>query len=772
MLQLKNITKVYQIDNTQVHALKGVDLKFRASEFVAILGPSGCGKTTMLNIIGGLDKYTSGDLIIDGKSTKSFRDNEWDAYRNSTIGFVFQSYNLISHLSVLDNVSIALTLSGVSAEERKKRAIDALASVSIADQANKKPNQLSGGQMQRVAIARALVNNPKILLADEPTGALDSVTSVQIMEILKEVSKDRLVIMVTHNQELARGYSDRVVRLRDGGIIEDSRPPGTDMTEAHGKLVNKKTSMSWATAINLSFKNLMTKKKRTFLTSIAGSIGIIGVALVLAISSGMSSYVNSMQSDTLAGFPITISKTAMFASGGLRADSENPFGGRTSGQFPAGDTIYSYDSTANTRVHNNIITKEYVDYLSAMDGAMFNAVSYSYGLEMTVITKTDAGSYKKVNTKQSSSIFGSSSYFNEIPGNLDFINTQYDVLEGVYPSGANEIVLIVDKYNRLDVKILEELGITITDSYKFSDLLGKTFKVINNDEYYTENNGIFIAGTDYESMFKSPKNVILTIVGIMRVKESASSELLSSGIGYTTALTEMMLSKAKNSAVSLAQLSAGETVNVLTGQPFNNLVTYTSVMQQIGANAVPVGIQIYPINFQAKEGIKEYLDAYNAGKPTSEQIIYTDLAETVANIISTLINTIAVVLAAFAAISLVVSTIMIGIITYVSVVERTKEIGILRAIGARKMDITRVFNAETLIIGFIAGVLGIVVTLLLSVPINILINSLVGVSGIASLPILYGVLLILGSMALTLIGGWLPSRGAAQKDPVVALRTE
>ena len=772
MLKLSNITKIYEIDKTRIQALTEVDLQFRESEFVAVLGPSGCGKTTLLNIIGGLDNYTSGDLFIGGKSTKSFRDTEWDAYRNSTVGFVFQSYNLISHLSVLDNVAIALTLSGVSAEERKKRAMEALSSVGIADQAAKKPNQLSGGQMQRVAIARALVNNPKILLADEPTGALDSATSVQIMEILKEISKDRLVIMVTHNQELARGYSDRVVRLKDGLITEDTKPTDGEINETRGKLINKKTSMSWTTAINLSFKNLMTKKKRTFLTSIAGSIGIVGVALVLAISSGMTAYVSSMQSDALAGFPITISKTALFAHGGHGADSDNIFGGRRSGQFPTGNVIYSYDSSANTTVHNNVISLEYINYLAGMDRSLYNAVSYTYGLEMTVLAKTDFGSYKKVNTKQSASLFGSSSYFNEIPGNADFVKTQYDILEGSYPINPNEVVLIVDKYNRIDVRVLEDFGITITDSYTFSDMVGRMFKAVSNDDYYTETDGVFIAGTDYESMFNNHNSLSLTIVGIMRVKETASSELLSSGIGYTIALTETMLEQAKSSAVSVAQLKAGETVNVLTGQPFNNLVTYTGVMQQIGADAVPTGIQIYPVNFEAKEGIKNYLDAYNSGKPNSERIIYADLAETVANIVSTLINTIAIVLAAFAAISLVVSTIMIGIITYVSVVERTKEIGILRAIGARKKDITRVFNAETLIIGFIAGLLGVVVTLVLSVPINVLIFNLVGVSGIASLPLLYGALLIIGSMALTLIGGWLPSRGAAKKDPVVALRTE
>ncbi|MCL2676133.1 MAG: ABC transporter ATP-binding protein/permease, partial [Firmicutes bacterium] len=697
MLQLKNITKVYG-GATPVHALKGVDLQLRASEFVSILGPSGCGKTTLLNLIGGLDKYTAGDLLVDGKSTRDFSDGEWDAYRNRTVGFVFQTYNLIAHLSVLDNVAIALTLSGVSLDERKKRAAEALASVGLLEQIHKKPNQLSGGQMQRVAIARSLVNNPKILLADEPTGALDSETSVQIMEILKEIARSRLVVMVTHNQELAKQYSDRIVQLKDGVITGDSMPAEAAGAEPRERLVNKKTSMSWITAIRLSFKNLMTKKKRTVLTSIAGSIGIIGVALVLALSSGMTSYVNGMQSDALAGFPLTISQTAT-TFGGMGDGFYGAGGGSENQEFPAGDTIFSYDRTANTRVHTNAITSNYIDYLNAMDASLYNAVSYSYGLEMTVVAKADNGSYKKVSTGGGSGIFGSSGYFNEMPDSGEFIKSQYDILEngGAYPGNASEAALIVDSRNRLDVRILAELGIAVTESYKFSDLLGRTFKVINNNDLYTETGGVFIAGTDYGAMYHHADSVALTIVGILRVKESASSELLSSGIGYTTALTEKMLGSAKTSDVAAAQAAAGETKSVLTGAAFSNLSTdsYQSVMRQIGADAVPTGVQIYPVNFDAKESVKAYLDAYNAGRPADERIIYSDLAETMTSMISTMINTISIVLIAFAAISLVVSTIMIGIITYVSVVERTKEIGILRAIGARKKDVSRIFNAET-----------------------------------------------------------------------------
>ena len=770
MLQLKNVTKVYG-GATPVHALKGIDLQFRRAEFVAVLGPSGCGKTTLLNLIGGLDKYTGGDLLVDGKSTMNFTDGEWDAYRNGTVGFVFQLYNLIAHLSVLDNVALALTLSGVSAEERKRRATAVLASVGLAEQIHKKPNQLSGGQMQRVAIARSLVNGPKILLADEPTGALDSETSVQIMEILKEVAKDRLVIMVTHNQELANRYSDRIVRLHDGLITDDTAPLEAAADEKTEPLINKKTSMSWVTATRLSFKNLMTKKKRTVLTSIAGSIGIIGVALVLALSSGMKSYVNGMQSDALSGFPLTVSQTAtIFDRGG--------FGGRENEnqEFPAGDTVLPYDRAANMRVHTNIITQNYIDYLDATEKSLYNAISYSYGLEMTVIAKADNGSYKKVSTGGGNSIFGSSGYFNEMPDSEEFIKSQYDVLHGAYPDGANDAVLIVDSYNRLDVRILEEFGITIAEEYKFRDLLGRMFKVISNNDYYVETGGVFQAGTGYAAMYNNPDSITVTVVGILRVKESAAavSELLSSGIGYTTALTKKMLDSAKASDVVTAQVTAGETVNVLTGAAFSNISTdtYANVMRQIGADAIPTGAQIYPVNFEAKETIKKYLDAYNAGRPTEEQIIYSDLAESITGMISTMINTISLVLIGFTILALAVSTIMIGIITYVSVVERTKEIGILRAIGARKRDVTRIFNAETLIIGFIAGLLGVVITYILSIPINLIIGSLAGVTGIASLPVWYAAALVAGSMILTLIGGLIPARGAAKKDPVAALRTE
>jgi putative ABC transport system permease protein len=799
MLKLANIKKDYKTGDNVVPALRDINLEFRHDEFVSVLGPSGCGKTTMLNIIGGLDKYTDGDLLIDGSTTKSFADGDWDAYRNNTIGMVFQSYNLISHLNVLENVAISLTLSGVSAAERNERAKKVLSDAGLSEHLYKRPNQLSGGQMQRVAIARALVNNPKILLADEPTGALDTKTSVQIMELIKKISRDRLVIMVTHNDRLAEQYSDRIIKLVDGSVISDSRPMQAETAGGSGaaaagsggladtapakKLINKKTSMSYFTALKLSFKNLLTKKGRTIITSIAGSIGIIGIALILAISSGMSTYVNSMQSDALAGFPVTISKTAATV---INMGPQSLNGEDTDAQeFPAGDVIYSYDSAQNTTVHTNIINQSYLDYIAAMDSTLYNSISYSRGLEMNVLVKTDAGPVKKVSSRQSTSFLGTSNgYFNEIPNSRTFIESQYDILApelgSRYPSNASELVLIVDSYNRLDVRLLNEFGITVTPEYGFADMLGRQIKIVGNDDFFTESGGIFTARTsaaDYAALYDGGRAFTATIVGILRVKESSTSELLPSGIGYTTALTDRMLQDAQGSAVAAAQAAQigwadAAKFSVLTGLAFTTQTTFNAVMQQIGADGTPTGIQIYPKNFDSKDKIKAYLDGYNAGKAEEDKIIYADLAETLTGMISTIINTITIVLAAIAAISLVVSSIMIGIITYVSVIERTKEIGILRAIGARKKDISRVFNAETLIIGFVAGAIGIVVTLLLSIPINAVVSRLVGVAGIASLPLLSAALLIVISMALTLIAGLLPSRAASKKDPVVALRTE
>ena len=767
MLQLKNIKKDYMLAGKPFPALKGVDLEFKENEFVSILGPSGCGKTTMLNIIGGLDRYTSGDLLIEGKSTKNFKDQDWDAYRNATIGFVFQTYNLISHLSVLDNVEMSLRLAGVSPKERKERAQQVLIEVGLEEHLYKRPNQLSGGQMQRVAIARALVNNPKILLADEPTGALDSETSAQIMKLIQKISKDRLVIMVTHNSEIANEYSDRIVHLLDGLVTDDSRPADLNKEDKKEKLMNQRTSMSYATAIKTSFKNLLTKKGRTIITAIAGSIGIIGIALVLAISNGMTEYTSNIQSDTLAGFPITVDQTVV--QFGPPEEVTNP---RPDLEFIEDDVFYPYDQTSSLTQHENIITPEFIDYLEDMDNSYYNSISYTRGIMLNIVNLSDNGGYIKVQTTSSGNpFFGGSSYFNEMPNNQVFIESQYDVLYGDYPTDYQDVVLIVDERNRVDLSLLENLGISIEDDYQSSDLIVQTFKVVLNDVYYREVSGVYIPSTDYEVMYNDTSSITLTISGILRVKEDASSEILDTGVGYTSDLTTTLLDIEKSSNIVTAQVATPDT-NVLTGLPFNSQITYDEVMRLIGGDDTPVSVQIYPVSFDDKDEIKAYIDAYNVGKDEVDQIIYTDLAESISSTIQGLINTITIILTAFAAISLVVSSVMIGIITYVSVVERTKEIGIMRSLGARKKDISRIFNAETLLIGFTAGIFGIVIAYLLIIPINVIVENFIDESGFASLLVVHALFLVVLSTILTLIAGLFPSRIAAKRDPVVALRTE
>jgi len=769
LLKLVEIKKSYVVAGNPFPALNGINLEFKNNEFVSILGESGSGKTTMLNLIGGLDRYSSGDLLIDGKSTKDFKDQDWDAYRNATIGFVFQSYNLISHLSVLDNVEMALRLSGVSPKERKERATEVLVEVGLKNHIHKKPNQLSGGQMQRVAIARALVNNPKILLADEPTGALDSKTSIQIMQLIQKISKDRLVIMVTHNSTIAETFSDRIVRLVDGRVVEDSKPVQPKDLVSSEKLINKKTSMSYITAIKTSFKNLLTKKGRTLLTSFAGSIGIIGIALVLSISSGMTEYTNNLQSDSLAGFPITINSVVETDQFGPPAGT--PFGDPIENEFPEGDTLYAYDSDASTSVHINTIDQTFMDYLSEMDTSYYNSISYSRSIALNIVDQTDAGNYIKVTTKASNGFFGSTSYFSELPDNVDFIMTQYDILDGTYPANYREIVLVVDSQNRLNLDFLNALGISVDETYNFNDFIGKTFKVVLNDDFYQQIGSIYVPSNDYESMYLAEDSITLSIAGILRVKENASSELLNTGIGYTTLLTDELLRLAKTTDIVNDQILNPE-INVLTGQPFNGQVTYQQVMRIIGGDDSPTGVQIYPKSFQDKDLIKAYLDLYNEGKTAEQTIIYLDLAEQISSTVSSLINTITVILSAFAGISLVVSSVMIGIITYVSVVERTKEIGIMRSLGARKKDISRIFNAETLLIGLTSGIFGVIIAQFLNIPINLIIENLIGVPNFSYLLITNAIGLIVLSTILTLIAGLIPSGIAARKDPVVALRTE
>jgi putative ABC transport system permease protein len=790
MLVLKGIIKNYVVAGQPFPALRGVDLSFRNNEFVSILGPSGCGKTTMMNIIGGLDRYTEGDLIVDGKSTKNFTESEWDSYRNATIGFVFQTYNLISHLSVVDNVEMSLRLSGIGPVERRKRALDVLNEVGLKDHVYKRPNQLSGGQMQRVAIARALVNNPKILLADEPTGALDTQTSAQILDLIKKISKGRLVIMVTHNAELANMHSDRIVKLLDGRVVDDSRPEVVD-SESSGKLMTKRTTMNFATALKTSANNLLTKKGRTIITSLAGSIGIIGIALVLSISQGMTTYVGTIQSGTLSGFPITITQTIpQFGPPDTTQPSEL--------DYPTSTVITEYDSRPTT--HTNIITDEFIDYLKLMPSQYYNAITYSRSMPMNLVAKNLSNNYRLVAVGATNPLAQSRTFY-ELPDNPTIVLNQYDVLAGAYPSPADKdkLVLVVDQRNRIEKDFFSRFNINATEGLSFDDLIGPNspfnLKWIPNNVYYipdvdNDKQPAFTIEFNPETMYQDPRSLGLQIAAILRIKPDASGEVLRPGLAYTPALTEYAYSGNTTSGVSVgatnsAVVNAQKTIWLENPAPYDvtntaNTISeaqYQTILKRLGGVQTPIGVQIYPSSFDNKEAIKAYIELYNIDsngdrKPTEEVIIFTDLAANITSAITELINTIAVVLTAFASISLVVSSIMIGIITYVSVIERTKEIGIMRSLGARKKDIARIFNAETIIIGFVSGVFGVTITLILNIPIDIVIFNLIAVRNFTSLSPLYAFGLIFLSTFLTLLAGLIPSQIAANKDPVIALRTE
>lgn len=895
MLELNDIKKDYVSGSTTVSALKGINLRFRDCEFVSILGQSGCGKTTMLNIIGGLDKYTSGDLKINGVSTKNYKDRDWDFYRNNSIGFVFQSYNLIPHQTVLSNVELALTLSGVSKTERKRRAIEALEKVGLGEQIHKKPNQMSGGQMQRVAIARALVNNPDILLADEPTGALDTETSIQIMELLKEISKDRLIIMVTHNPELAKDYSTRIVRLLDGVITDDSDPYTLEDMEADirakeaakvktsEKKIKKsgkkqKTSMSFFTALSLSFNNLMTKKTRTILTAFAGSIGIIGIAMILSISNGIQLYIDRVQRDTLSSYPITLQAESIDISSMVTSMTGNS----DSEEHEDKSKIYSNDimgDMINTMVKevksNNLSEfKKYIENGGSDIKSYVSDIQYSYDVPLNIYMKDTSNGVEQLNpstmfdsiygegaTSTSSAMssgmgmgmFSNSSVWNQLLGNQQVLDEQYDVLAGHWPENYNEVVLVTDKNNEVDDYTLYSLGLKDPEevrtlfkkmmvgesyetekdiSYTFDEILDTEFKLVMPTDMYKYND---VTGTwdDYSKDDKYMTNVVnngtdIKVCGIIRPNDDAVSTSISSGIGYTAKLTEYIIEEVKNSEIAKAQL-ADTSVDVFTGVPFDNdrnteitmddvnaymatlspeesaqMQAMTSgmsddqILQLFSASLkarttdatldsnksklgitdldTPSQIDIYATDFDSKEKVQNIIKDYNRlqqddGK--EENVInYTDYVGIMMSSVSTIINAISYVLIAFVAISLIVSSIMIGIITYISVLERTKEIGVLRSIGASKKDVSRIFNAETLIEGFVSGALGIVVTLLLCIPANALIKHLTDISNVAQLPVAGGVILIIISMFLTFIAGLIPAKFAAKKDPVVALRSE
>ena len=895
MLELNDIKKDYVSGSTTVSALKGINLRFRDCEFVSILGQSGCGKTTMLNIIGGLDKYTSGDLKINGVSTKNYKDRDWDFYRNNSIGFVFQSYNLIPHQTVLSNVELALTLSGVSKTERKRRAIEALEKVGLGEQIHKKPNQMSGGQMQRVAIARALVNNPDILLADEPTGALDTETSIQIVELLKEISKDRLIIMVTHNPELAKDYSTRIVRLLDGVITDDSDSYSLEDMEADIKAKEavkvkasekknkksgkkQKTSMSFFTALSLSFNNLMTKKTRTILTAFAGSIGIIGIAMILSISNGIQLYIDRVQRDTLSSYPITLQAESIDISSMVTSMTGNS----DSAEHEDKSKIYSNDimgDMINTMVKevksNNLSEfKKYIENGGSDIKSNVSDIQYSYDVPLNIYMKDTSNGVEQLNpstmfdsiygegaTSTSSAMssgmgmgmFSNSSVWNQLLGNQQVLDEQYDVLAGHWPENFNEVVLVTDKNNEVDDYTLYSLGLKDPEevrtlfkkmmvgesyetekdiSYTFDEILDTEFKLVMPTDMYKYND---VTGTwdDYSKDDKYMTNVVnngtdIKVCGIIRPNDDAVSTSISSGIGYTAKLTEYIIDEVKNSEIAKAQL-ADTSVDVFTGVPFDNdrnteitmddvnaymatlspeesaqMQAMTSgmsddqILQLFSASLkarttdatldsnksklgitdldTPSQIDIYATDFDSKEKVQNIIKDYNKSQQDDgkeENVInYTDYVGIMMSSVSTIINAISYVLIAFVAISLIVSSIMIGIITYISVLERTKEIGVLRSIGASKKDVSRIFNAETLIEGFVSGALGIVVTLLLCIPANALIKHLTDISNVAQLPVAGGVILIIISMFLTFIAGLIPAKLAAKKDPVVALRSE
>lgn len=762
MLSVKHIVKSYKTGDFIQKALDDVSVKFRSSEFVCILGSSGSGKTTFLNIIGGLDKYDSGDLIINGKSTKRFKDRDWDSYRNNSVGFIFQSYNLISHISILSNVELGMTLSGVSRKERKEKARDALCRVGLLDHANKKPNQLSGGQMQRVAIARALVNDPDIILADEPTGALDSVTSVQIMDLIKEISKDKLVIMVTHNSELAKEYSSRIISLKDGKIVDDSNPYDEDDSSVYSF---RKTSMSFITALKLSLTNIITKKGRTLLTSFASSIGIIGIALILSLSNGFQEKIDEFERESLSQMPITISEQAIEMSELMSTSDSDKYHEYTSEKF-----IVPKDDTLDKVTHVNKITSSYVSYVSNVDKSLLGGISYLRSTSINVVTY-NGDDYQYVNNANSDIDSYSWSVFPDNPNSGEgVVDSNYDVLMGKIDTSVPGLILVVDKYNQVDKNNLRSLGFDVSKNVSFNDLLSKEFKVIFNDSFYQFNNGYYMMGTDYKKMYNDDDSMSIKIQAIIRCKKDKEMLSVNGGVLYTSSLVDRIIEVNKNSKIVNDQKRSD--YNILTLQKFDDSATKESVLGYLGDDSVPSYIMLYPKDFDAKEKILSYLDKYNDGKSDNDKILYTDMANMISSLSGSIMDAITLVLIAFSSISLIVSSIMIGIITYISVLERTKEIGILRALGARKKDITRVFNSETFIIGITSGLIGIGIALLLNVPINDIIYKLSDLRDVASLSFGHAIILISVSIILTLIGGFIPAKIASKKDPVVALRSE
>lgn len=776
MLEIRNVKKIYKIGEIEFPALKGINLAFREHEFVAILGQSGSGKTTLLNIIGGLDRYDSGDIIIDNVSTKKYKDKDWDAYRNHRVGFVFQNYNLIPHLDVLSNVELALTLSGVSREERIEKAKKVLERVGLKDHMYKRPNQLSGGQQQRVSIARALVNDPTIILADEPTGALDSETSVDIMNLLTEISKDKLIIMVTHNETLAKEYANRIVSIKDGELLSDTNP--FNPKEKDVKEETQKTSMSFFTALRLSFKNLLTKKVRTLITALAGSIGIIGVALVMSLQYGFTQYLDNMERGTFAGLPIQINRSFLDINALMEATQPGAIN-----QEPIEGGIGGYEPLEVTLIKENKLSQEYIEYLknSQLEENNYATIVYNYGIKPNTMYVNNG---KLIRDNKSSSRIVRQSAFT-----LGFLEEFFDVVSGrYYTENEYEAILFVDNQNRVPNDILRFLGLLGEDETEsgvipYSDIVGKEIKILSNDVFYAnpdENNTKFRVKSDEElieiyNSNNNPNVITIKIVGIVR----SNTQLISTSqhIAFNNKVRDRIMELNKDSQVVIAQKNSdNQFQSVIEGVSFNlfnPLTKYTKedLLDELGGIETPSSILIYPNGFDGKEQVIKVLDKYNELNP-DEQIGYTDTVASAVSVIKDVMNAISAVLIAFSSISLVVSSVMIGIITYTSVLERTREIGILRSIGARKKDISRVFNAEAILIGFIAGILGVMITYSLVPIINIFLDAATGTSNTAQLFYGHAILLILISVVLTFVAGLIPSRIAASKDPVIALRSE
>lgn len=859
MLELNKIRKSYKTsDFTQV-ALDDISLKFRKSEFVSILGPSGSGKTTLLNIIGGLDRYDSGDLIINGKSTKAYKDKDWDQYRNNSVGFIFQSYNLIGHISILNNVEMSMTLSGVGKKEKRQRALEVLEKVGLKDHKNKKPSELSGGQMQRVAIARALVNNPDIILADEPTGALDSTTSVQIMELIKEISKDKLVIMVTHNPELAQNYSSRIIKLLDSKIIDDTNPYIPTEKEIkdsveHAKK-SRKTSMSFKTALSLSINNLKTKKGRTFLTAFAGSIGIIGIATIMSLSNGVQEYINRTQRETLSSYPLTIEEKTIDSSAMLElmmGENKKDIENQEENRIYSNDVMSEMISTMSSKIESNNLKKfkEYIDSNKSKIENSLTAVEYDYNLNLNIYSQVNGKTYvsnpspvfEKLGfglngtSNAMMSTFMSTDVFLKQLDNNELVKSQYKLIDGKWPEKYNEVVLLVDENNQISDYTLYSLGLRDQDvleekidsimagkeveedeqtSYSYEELLNLKFKVLPQPEYYEKEGAIWVdksENTDYvENKLKDAEE--LEIVGIIKIGDEAIASTTSGAIFYTKELEEHLIDKINQTEIVkeqlenkginvftglefdeentsktfdinslsdeqkmyLMSLSQEELANVISAYAENANATYETTLQKIGYvnKEEPSSIKIYPKDFDSKDQIVSFIEEYNSGMNDEGDIInYTDTVGLMMSSVTSIVNVISYVLIAFVSISLIVSSIMIGIITYISVLERTKEIGILRSIGASKKDISRVFNAETLIIGFFAGAIGIGVTYLITIPANAILKAITDISNLVQVPIIPALVLVIISMILIVISGLIPSKMASKKDPVIALRSE